>query len=60
MRTAVYPDADDPDVTDVWLDCHGSVGEDGSLAIIYFDTSDIETVYEPTGWASFETTNGVV
>lgn len=56
MRTTVYPNPSDPEETDEFPGCFGSVDDDGSLTIVEFEGNGVETTYRPSEWASFETT----
>lgn len=57
MRTTVYTDPNDPDETDEHPGCFGTVDEDGSLTIVEWTNSGVETVYGPSEWSSYDTTN---
>jgi hypothetical protein len=55
VRTTVYTDANDPDETDEFPGCFGSVDDDGSLTIVQFEGSGVETTYKPQEWDSYQT-----
>lgn len=56
MRTTVYTDANDPDETDEFPECFGTVEEDGTLTIVQFEGSGVETTYTAREWDSYQTT----
>jgi len=58
MRTSVHPNppnSDDPDDTDEFPDCAGSVSNNGAL-VVADESSTIETTYHRGEWVAFTTT----
>lgn len=56
MRTTVQP-TPDPDITDEYPACTGSVNEDGVLVIVADEDQIVTEEYGPTEWHTFTTYN---
>lgn len=56
MRTTVYPNAGDPDETDEFPGCSGSVDDAGALVVVEHVSSGVEATYAAGEWSSFDCT----
>lgn len=58
MRTTVFTDPADPEQTDSYPGCFGTLADDGDLLVIQYTAARrLEEHYAPGSWHSYETTD---